>query len=55
MPEDMTRAWLKIKTNEPCLVLSRKTQGLIATHSKRIYPGPRYHLKGSFKVEALPP
>lgn len=56
IPDEKIRTWLKMKKNEPCLILHRKTWsfGMVATNSKLVYPGLRYRLKGRFKSGSLP-
>ena len=56
IPAKNIRDLLKMKKNEPCLVLHRKTWsfGMVATKSKLFYPGSRYRLSGRFKTGSIP-
>ncbi len=55
LPDSMAMKLLAIPSDEPCLVLHRKTwdNSRIATFSKMIYPGSVYRLGGKFKPSSL--
>lgn len=55
IPDRRISNLLKMKKDEPCLILYRKTWsfGLVATKSKLIYPGNRYRLRGRFKTGSI--
>ncbi len=52
LPDLKSRRLLKIKANEPCLLLKRRTwsHGVVVTKSSFIYPGSRYQLGSRFKT-----
>jgi GntR family histidine utilization transcriptional repressor len=51
IPEPQVQKLLDIKSDEPCLVLHRRTwlNEMVATKSRFVYPGSRYRLGGRFK------
>ena len=53
LPDRHTRDLLQLKKNTPCLVLHRTTWAgeKAVTHSRFIYPGPRFRLGGRFKPD----
>ncbi len=55
IPVKKIRELLKIKKNEPCLLLHRRvwSLGKIATNSQLIYPGSRYRLGGRFRTGSI--
>jgi GntR family histidine utilization transcriptional repressor len=50
-PEQEICHYLKIPKCEPCLLMRRTTwmHTVVATHSRLIYPGSRYRLRGRFR------
>ena len=51
IPERQVQMLLGIKSDEPCLLLNRRTwsKELVATKSRFVYPGSRHRLGGRFK------
>lgn len=51
MPDERTRKLLKMATDEPCLLMMRRTwtADVIASVAKLYYPGSRYEMSGSFR------
>lgn len=51
LPTPVMQRFLDIKSDEPCLLLHRRTWsfGQVATKSEMVYPGSRYRLGGRFK------
>ena len=54
LPDKKTQKLLKIKANEPCLVLKRRTwsNGVVVTKNIFVYPGSRYQLGSRFKTSS---
>ena len=52
LPDRRTQKLLKIETNEPCLLLNRRTWsfGQVATKAQILYPGSRYRIGGRFQT-----
>jgi GntR family histidine utilization transcriptional repressor len=50
LPDRRAQKLLKIETNEPCLLLNRRTWsfGQVATKAHILYPGSRYRIGGRF-------
>ena len=55
IPDEMTKKLLKMPSDEPCLVLHRRTWvgPTVATKSRFIYPGSRHRIGGRFSPSAL--
>ena len=51
MPDDRTRKHLAMQSNEPCLLMIRRTwtAGQIASVARLYYPGSRYEMSGRFR------
>lgn len=51
MPDDRTRKLLSMKSDEPCLLVIRRTWSLgqVASVARLHYPGSRYELSGRFR------
>jgi GntR family histidine utilization transcriptional repressor len=51
MPDERTRKLLAMQSNEPCLLMIRRTwtAGQIASVARLFYPGTRYEMSGRFR------
>jgi len=51
MPDDRTRRLLAMKSDEPCLLVTRRTwtHGAIASLARLYHPGSRYEMSGRFR------